>query len=104
MCYNCFVLWCVSRSKALLACVWHEEQLYTDGPVPRNGMGGLADEKPWISMPFSQNSFTMPTCVTFLAFELSTNIPLMLPTSWLLALYVQSVLYIIANYTRVTLQ
>ena len=46
MCYNCFVLWCVSGSKAPLACVWHEEQFYTAGPVLRNGAGDLADGKP----------------------------------------------------------
>ena len=58
MCYNYFVLWCVSRSKASLACVWHEEQFYTAGPVPRNGMGGLADGKPRVSMLLSQKGFT----------------------------------------------
>ena len=41
MCYNCFVLWCVSRSKAPLACAWHEEQFSTAGPVPQNHAGGL---------------------------------------------------------------
>ena len=49
MYYNCFVLWCVSGWKALLACVWHEERFYTAGNVLWNGAGGLA-EKPWISM------------------------------------------------------
>ena len=51
MCYNCFVLWCMSGSKVPLACVWHEERFYTAGPVPRNGAGELADGKPWVSMP-----------------------------------------------------
>ena len=50
ICYNCFVLWCVSGSKVPLACVWHEERFYTAGPVLRNGMGSLADGKPYVSM------------------------------------------------------
>ena len=50
-------LWCVSRSKAPLACVWHEEQFYTAGPVLRNGMGDLADGKSWVSLALSQNGF-----------------------------------------------
>ena len=55
MCYNCFVLWCVSGSKALIACVWHEERFYTAGLVPRNGVDDLADGKPWVSMPLNWN-------------------------------------------------
>ena len=55
MYYNSFVLWCVSGWKALLACVWHEEQFYTAGNVLWNGAGGLA-EKPWISMPLKSCS------------------------------------------------
>ena len=35
-----------------LAYVWHEERFYTGGPVPWNGVGGLADGKPWVSMAF----------------------------------------------------
>ena len=70
MCYNCFVLWCVSGSKAPLACVWHEERFYTAGPVPRNGAGELAGGKPWVSMPLNWNEFTILTRVTFLAFGL----------------------------------
>ena len=68
MCYNCFVLWCVSRSKVPLACVWHEEQFYTSGPVLRNCAGGLADGKPWVSMQLSRNGFIIPTHVTNLVF------------------------------------
>ena len=74
------------RIKVPLACVWHEERFYTAGPVPRNSAGGLADGKPWVSMPLSRNGFTMTTRVTNLAFGISTNIPLALLTSWLLAL------------------
>ena len=85
-------LWCVSGSKAPLACVWHEERFYTAGPVPRNGASDLADGKPWVSMPLNWNEFIIPTRVTFLAFGLSTNVRLMLLISWLLALYAQSVL------------
>ena len=55
MCYNCFVLWCVSRSKAPLACVWHEEQFCTAGPVLRYGVGGLADGKPWVYEAHSES-------------------------------------------------
>ena len=34
MCYN-FVLWCMSKSKVPLACVWNEGvQFYTAGRVP----------------------------------------------------------------------
>ena len=39
MCYYCFVLWCVSGSKAPLACVWNEGE----------GASGLADGKRWVS-------------------------------------------------------
>ena len=63
-----------------LACVWHEEQFYTACPVPQNDMGGLGDGKPWVSMPLSQNKFTMLTYITFLAFGFSTNVPLTLLT------------------------
>ena len=42
MCYNCFILWCVIGSKASLACIWHEEQFYTAGPLLQNGTVGLA--------------------------------------------------------------
>ena len=55
MCYNCFVSWCVSGSKALLACIWHEEQFYTAGVVLRNGAGDLADGKPRVSMSLNWN-------------------------------------------------
>ena len=84
MCYNCFILWCVSGSKAPLACIWHEEQFCTAGPLLQNGTVGLADGKPWVSVLLSCNGFTMPTCVAFLAFGLSTNAPLMLITIVLL--------------------
>ena len=86
MYYNCFVLWCISGSKAPLACAWHEERFYTAVSVLRNSVGGLADGKPWVSMPLSRNGFTMPTRVTNLVFGISTNVPLALLTSWLLAL------------------
>ena len=100
MCYNCFVLWCVSESKVPLACVWHEERFYTTGPVPQNGARFLADGKPWVSMLLIQYGFTIPTHLTFLAFEFSTNVLLMLLTSWLLALLVrESTICIMANRT-----
>ena len=104
MCYNCFVLWCVSGSKAPLACVWHEERFYTAGPVPRNSVGDLADGKPWVSKWLSWNRFTMPTRVTNLKFGISTNVPLALLTSWLLAIYARSVLCIMANRMCMALQ
>ena len=78
MCYNCFVLWCMSRSKAPLACVWHKEQFFTAVPMPQNSMGGLALGFHAVKseqMPLSQNRFTMPTRITFLVFEISTNVP-----------------------------
>ena len=81
MCYNCFDLWCVGGSRPPLACAWHGEQLYIAGLVPQNGAGGLADEKPWVSMPLSQNGLTMLTPITFLALGLSINVPFMLLTS-----------------------
>ena len=87
MCYNYSVLWCVSGSKAPLACVWDEERFYTAGPVPRNGAGDLADGKPWFSMPLSWNEFTIPTRITLLVFSFSTNVRLMQLISLLLALY-----------------
>ena len=104
MYYICFVLWCVSRSKALLACVWHEEWFYTAGPVPQNGASDLADGKPWVSMLLSWNGFTILSPVTFLVFRLSTNVPLMLLISWLLTLYARSLLSIMADHTFMTLQ
>ena len=66
--------------------------------------GGLADGKPWVFMPLSWNRFTMPTRVTNLAFGISTNIPLVLLTSWLLALYARRALCIMANPTCIALQ
>ena len=39
--------------KAPLACVGHEEQFYTAGPMLQNGVGDLADGKPWVSIPLS---------------------------------------------------
>ena len=72
--------------KTLLAYVWHEEWFYTAGPVPWNGASDLPDGKPWISMLLSRNGFTILSPVTFLAFGLSTNVPLMLLISWLLTL------------------
>ena len=104
MCYNYYVLWCVSRSKAPLACVWHEERFYTAGPVPRNCVGVLADGKPWVSVPLSRNGFTMLTRIVNLAFGISPNVPLVLLTSWLLTLYAQSVLGIMANQTCMAMQ
>ena len=100
MCYNCFVLWCVSGSNVPLACVWHEERFYTAGLVSWNGAKFLADGKPWVSMLLIQYGLTMPTCLTFLAFEFFTNVLLMLLTSWLLALLVhESTICIMANHT-----
>ena len=45
-CVTTAISWCVSRSKASLACVWDEERFYTAGPVLRNDVGFLADRKP----------------------------------------------------------
>ena len=42
---------------------------------------GLADGKHWVSMPLSQNSFSMPTRVAFLAFGITTDVSLMPLTS-----------------------
>ena len=42
MCYNCFVLWCMSRWKLPLACIWHKEQFFTAGRMLQNSAGGLA--------------------------------------------------------------
>ena len=75
-----------------LACFSHDERFYTAGPVPRNGVGDLADGKSWVSMPLSWNKFTILTRVTFLALGLCTNVHLTLLISWLLALHAQSVL------------
>ena len=67
--------------------------------MPLNSVVGLADGKPWVSMPLSQSGFTMPSDITFLVLVLSTNVSVMLVTRWLLALYVQSMLCIMANHT-----
>ena len=56
------------------------------------------------SMLLSQNRFTKLTRITFLVFGLSINIPLMLLTSWLLAIYAQSVCCIMANHICIPLQ
>ena len=104
MCYNCFVLWYMSGSKVPLACVWHEERFYTAGPVPQNCAGELADGKPRVSMPLSQNGYTMLTRITNPVFGISTNIPLALLASWLLALYARSTVCIMANPTCMALQ
>ena len=96
MCYNCYVLWCMGKSKVPLVCVWHEKQFYTTGPVLWNGVGGLADGKPWVSMLLIWYGFTMQTRITLLAF---TNLLLMLLISWLLALYARSVICIMDNHT-----
>ena len=104
MCYNCFVLWCVSGSKAPLASILHKEWFYTASPVPQDSVGGLADGKPWVFMLLSRNGFTMQTHTTFLVFRISTNVPLALLTSWLLALYAWSVLYIMVNWMCMAVQ
>ena len=57
--------------------------------MPGNGVGNLADGKPWISIQLSRNRLAMLRCVIFLALGLSTNILLMLLISWLCALYTQ---------------
>ena len=40
----CFMV--SERIKGAFSFVWHKEQFYTAGPVPRNGAGGLVDGKP----------------------------------------------------------
>ena len=50
------------------------------------------------------NRFTTPTHITFFALGLYTNVPLMLLISWLLTLYAQNVLRIMANCTYMALQ
>ena len=63
----------MGESKVPLACVCHEEQFYTAGPVLWNDVGGLADGKPWVSMLLIWYGFLMLTCVTFLVFRFSTK-------------------------------
>ena len=84
-------LWCASRPKVPLACVWHKERFYTAGFVPCNGVGDIADGEPWISVVLSWNGFTILTHVIFPAFKLY-KCTLMLLISWLLTLYPQSML------------
>ena len=97
ICYNCFVLQCLSVSKVHLACARHEEQFSNVGPVPCNSVSDLDDGKRRVSMLLSWNRFTMPTHVTFLALGLSTSIPLTIITTWLLALYAWKALCILVN-------
>ena len=82
----------------LLDCVWHEERLYTAGSVLQNSVGGLVGGKPWASMPLNWYGFTVLIHITFLAFESSTNILLIILTSWLLTLYAQSTICIMVNH------
>ena len=77
----------MSGSKAPLACAWHEERLYTAGPVPWNGAEFLANGKPWVSMLLIQYGFTILIHLTFLVFRFSTDVLLMLLTNWPQALY-----------------
>ena len=72
--------------------------------MPWNGAGDLADVKPWISMPLSWNGFAISTRINFLMFGLSTNVPLTVLISWLLALYAQSALLIMADHMCMALQ
>ena len=76
----------MGESKLPLACVWHEKPFYTVVSVLWNGVGGLVDGKPWVSMLLIWYGFTMLTCIILLAF---TILLLMLLISWLLALYAQ---------------
>ena len=96
MCYKCSVLWCMSGLKAPIACVWHEERFYTAGPVPWNG-GFKLMKSLGFPCPLIWYEFTILTHLNFLAFGFSTNVLLTLPTSWLLALYTQSKISIMAN-------
>ena len=61
-----------------LACVWHEEPFHTGLICATEWCSGLADGKPWVSLPLGWNGFTLQTCVTFLVFAISTNVPLTL--------------------------
>ena len=83
MCYSCFVLWCMSRSKAALACVWHKERFFTAGPLPQNSAGGLALGFHAVKLEriYHANSHNLP-CIRNLYKR-----TLALLTSWLLALY-----------------
>ena len=105
MCYNCFVLWCVSGSKAPLLVSGTKENgfilLSVLLALSQNVVSSVADGKSWISMPLSQNGFTMLVHITFLVFGLSLNVHLtfaIISTNWLLALYTKYTLCM-ANHT-----
>ena len=98
-----FCFMCMNGSKVPLACAWHAECFYTAGPVLQNDVDGLANGKHWVSMPLTWNAFTMLTRETLTVSGFSTNVPLMLLTSWLLGLYARSMLCIITNHTCMAL-
>ena len=104
MCYNCFVLWCMSGSDTPLACVWHEQQFFTVGLV--HGMAWVVQLMESFGFSCSLAGMDLPLdlhnlpCVRILY----TNIPLMLLTSSLLALYVQRTLCTMDNHTYTALQ
>ena len=82
MCYNYFVLWCVSGSKAPLLVSGTKENGFILLSIllvlSQNVVSSVADGKSWISMPLCQNGFTMLAHITFLVFGLSLNVHLML--------------------------
>ena len=53
ICYNCFVLRCISVSKVPLACVGMKENSFILLVPCLNGVSGIANGKPWVSIVIS---------------------------------------------------
>ena len=82
MCYNCFILWCVSRSNSRSSSLSLLAQ--------RTILKLLALWRGWwktsVIMLLSQNRFAMLTHISFLAFKPFINALLILLNSWVLGI------------------
>ena len=72
--YICFVLWCVSGSKAPYLVSGMKEHNFIPLVLCQNKASDIANRKPCVSMPLSPDGFTMLARITFLVFPLSINV------------------------------